>query len=99
MSFRQLVELLSWDIRVNIGPSLDSIRAVLLLVELRIEQYIYRNCKASPARRYIWYAFRFAGSILDIIPIYGSMCLDRQGGYTCDCDMRTSETKRIESWI
>lgn len=42
---------------------MSSIRAVLLLVELRIEQYIYRNCKASPARRYIWYAFRFAGSI------------------------------------
>lgn len=63
MTFAQLIELMTWDIRVNFGLSFDSLRATLLLIEIRIEQYIYRKCSASRAPLVFWYIFRLFGSI------------------------------------
>lgn len=64
MSIRHLIELITWDIRINIGLSLDSIRATLLLIEVRLEQYVYHKCKDRLAARLFWYGFRFFGSII-----------------------------------
>lgn len=63
MSVHQLFDLIAWDVRINAGLSLDSIRATLLLIEVRLEQYVYRACKNHQAARLFWYGFRFLGSI------------------------------------
>ena len=65
MTFFQLVYLIYWDLRINRGLSLDAIRAKLLLVELRLEQYVYRKTfdGSSNAKILLWYLFRFPGSI------------------------------------
>lgn len=64
MSFQNLLYLISWDLRVNRGWGLDAIRAKLLLIEIRIEQYIYRNVdRDNPVGALIWYLCRFLGSI------------------------------------
>ena len=47
MNLSQLGDLISWDIRINCGASFDSLRAMLLLIEVRLEQYVYRNCRSS----------------------------------------------------
>jgi serine acetyltransferase len=53
-----------WDLRVNRGPRWDNLRAMLLLLEFRFEQYVYRRIgRAGHPLRPAWYACRFAGSI------------------------------------
>jgi serine acetyltransferase len=65
MTFSQLLSLIAWDMRVNRGFSLDSLRAKLLLVEFRVEQYIYRKTheRANILMLVIWYLYRLFGSI------------------------------------
>jgi len=68
MTLKQLFYLMRWDIRINHGLSWDSFRAELLLIELRIEQYIYQKiyCGSSPLT-IIWYVLRFLGSFFQWI--------------------------------
>lgn len=65
MSFSELWYLISWDIRVNRGLRFDNIRAILLLLEVRLEQYMYR--KAHGHTNVLWMACwavcRLLGSI------------------------------------
>jgi serine acetyltransferase len=64
MTLAELFSLIRWDLKVNRGASWDSIRAKLMLVEVRIEQYLYRKlCRPSNPLRMIWYLCRFCGSI------------------------------------
>ena len=64
MSLKQLFYLLGWDLRINHGWSFDCIRARLMLIDVRIEQYIHRNFyhPRNPLS-IIWYLTRFFGSI------------------------------------
>jgi serine acetyltransferase len=64
MSIKQLLYLLGWDLRINHGWSFDCIRAKLILIDIRIEQYIYRKFYrlGNPAS-WLWYLTRFCGSI------------------------------------
>jgi hypothetical protein len=64
MTFKDLFYLIGWDFRVNRGVSFDSLRAKLLLVELRAEQYIYSKLyRPASLRSLIWYLCRFLGSV------------------------------------
>lgn len=64
MTLKELVYLIGWDLRVNRGVSFDSLRAKLLLIELRVEQYIYNKLyRPASLRSLIWYLCRFLGSI------------------------------------
>lgn len=63
MSFSELMYLIKWDLKINWGLSWDSIRAMLLLLEFRSEQYVYRKLYARPhtSTRLIWTVFRAFG--------------------------------------
>jgi serine acetyltransferase len=64
MSLKDLVYLIGWDLRINRGLSFDSLRAKLLLVELRVEQYIYRKFyRPASLGEAFWYLCRFVGSL------------------------------------
>lgn len=65
MTFTQMCELIRWDLRVNRGISFDSLRAKLLLLELRIEQYIYRRTHPAngKVKRLLWWIVRGFGSL------------------------------------
>jgi serine acetyltransferase len=63
MTLAQMLTLIAWDLRINRGFSFDCIRAKLLLVEVRIEQYVYRKCRAQAMPMIVWYFFRLFGSI------------------------------------
>ncbi|MBK9944785.1 MAG: serine acetyltransferase-like protein [Kouleothrix sp.] len=62
MTFTELIDLIAWDLRINRGYSFDSVRAILLLIEVRIEQYTYRKCRTFPLFG-IWYIVRCFGSM------------------------------------
>ena len=63
-SLTQTLELIRWDLRVNRGWSLDHLRARLLLVEVRAEQYIYSQLNTeSTIGSLLWGVTRFVGSI------------------------------------
>lgn len=63
MSLSELVYLIKWDFKINRGLSWDALRARLLLLEFRIEQYVYRRLQVRPngATRLIWNIFRAFG--------------------------------------
>lgn len=63
MTLREMLTLLRWDLKVNGGWSWDSLRACLLLIEFRLEQYIYRRFYRQRITRPIWFVFRLLGSI------------------------------------
>jgi serine acetyltransferase len=64
MSIKDLVYLIGWDLRINHGMSFDNLRAKLLLVELRLEQYIYRKSyRPASLGAAVWYLCRFLGSV------------------------------------
>jgi serine acetyltransferase len=64
LSFSDTLHHLAWDLRVNRGARWDNLRAMLLLVEFRAEQYLYRKIGApGHPLRLAWCACRFAGSI------------------------------------
>jgi serine O-acetyltransferase len=64
MSLEQVIRYIAWDLRVNKGPRWDNVRAMLLLVEFRLEQYVYRRMgRPGHPLRLLWYACRFAGSV------------------------------------
>lgn len=65
MTLSELFQLIAWDLRVNRGWSLDSLRAKLLLIEVRLEQYVYRKLQPTSGRwrRLLWYLYRFPGSL------------------------------------
>lgn len=65
MTFAQLLYLINWDIKINRGMSFDSIRAKLLLIEIRIEQYVYRKTHphSNALTIIFWYICRGLGSI------------------------------------
>jgi serine acetyltransferase len=68
MNIKELVNFIKWDFRINIGPSLDSIRAVLLLIEVRWEQYIYKNCYIKyHFLKPLWFLTRFFGSVFQLL--------------------------------
>jgi serine acetyltransferase len=64
MTFSELFTLIRWDLRVNKGLHFDSLRARLLLAEIRSEQFVYSNLahRGVPGRA-LWYLCRFLGSI------------------------------------
>jgi serine acetyltransferase len=64
MSLAQVGQCVAWDLRVNWGPRWDNLRAMLLLIEFRLEQYVYRRI-GRPAHplRLAWHLCRFAGSM------------------------------------
>ena len=64
MTLTDLAMLLSWDIAVNRGFSWDCIRACLLMIEVRCEQYGYHQYCHGRLPRVAWYLIRFLGSIL-----------------------------------
>ena len=65
MTMSEVVNLLAWDLKVNRGLSLDHIRALLLLIEVRIEQYVYRKThrRSSALMALLWSLCRFPGSV------------------------------------
>jgi putative colanic acid biosynthesis acetyltransferase WcaB len=64
ISLAEMVELIRWDMRVNRGWSFDHLRARVLLIEIRLEQYIHgRANKNTLMGHLLWSVTRFAGSI------------------------------------
>lgn len=64
MSLKQLLILIGWDMRVNHGWSFDCLRARLMLLDVRIEQYIHRKCfRPGNPLSLVWYLARFCGSL------------------------------------
>ena len=65
MGLRELVYLITWDWRMNRGVSFDQLRAILLLIEVRLEQFVYQawQRRPGPLLMILWYFVRFAGSI------------------------------------
>ncbi len=65
MKIPMLFSLIYWDMRMNRGLSFDQIRAKLLLIEVRLEQYIYQNMRrhSNLLTTLTWYVCRFVGSI------------------------------------
>ena len=63
-SFADALRHIARDLRVNRGLRWDNLRAMLLLVEFRLEQYVYRviGWPGHPLRP-AWHACRFAGSV------------------------------------
>jgi serine acetyltransferase len=65
MTISEMLELIRWDIKVNRDLGFDHLRAILLLIEVRLEQYIYQyyHRRSNGLTRLIWYMTRFFGSI------------------------------------
>ena len=65
MTLSQLINLIRWDMRVNRIIGFDSIRAKLLLIEVRLEQYVHRKTHQhhNILTTIIWYVCRAFGSI------------------------------------
>jgi serine O-acetyltransferase len=64
MKLTELAELIRWDLRVNRGASFDRLRAMLLLIEIRLEQYLYHKTKdRSRLPRMLYWVARFLGSV------------------------------------
>jgi serine acetyltransferase len=65
MKFSELIDLIRWDMRVNWDLGFDHVRAILLMIEVRWEQFVYRWSDAHPngITRLIWYMTRFFGSV------------------------------------
>lgn len=64
LNLKELFYLIHWDMKINHGWSFDCIRAKLLLMDIRIEGFVYANLYH---RNWIftgmWYVVRFLGSI------------------------------------
>jgi serine acetyltransferase len=65
VSLSELMYLIKWDLKINRGFSWDAVRAMLLLVEFRIEQYAYRKLVARPhpITRLLWCLIRGFGAL------------------------------------
>lgn len=64
LSLAETMDMIRWDIAVNRGWSFDHLRAWALLIEVRLEQYIYgRVNTATTLGKAIWGLTRFAGSV------------------------------------
>lgn len=65
MSLSELMYLIKWDLKINRGLSWDAVRAMLLLLEFRIEQYTYRklSTRPHPATHLLWCTFRAFGAL------------------------------------
>jgi serine O-acetyltransferase len=65
MTFSQMRDLIRWDLRVNRGLSFDAVRAKLLLIELRLEQYVYGKTQGNHGvfPTLLWVLCRFCGSV------------------------------------
>jgi serine O-acetyltransferase len=64
VKFSEMIDLLRWDWRVNHGLSFDCLRAKLLLLDVRVEQYIYRKFyRQSGLFSFVWYLVRLFGSV------------------------------------
>ena len=63
--FRTIWSNLVWDLRVNRGASWDSIRAMILVTEYRLEQLVYcwTHQTHSKAGSLLWFLVRGGGSI------------------------------------
>ena len=65
MTISELINLIRWDMRVNPGIHFDAVRAKLLLIEVRLEEFIYQNTCQHPNTlvTFIWYLCRGLGSV------------------------------------
>jgi serine acetyltransferase len=65
MKISEMLELIRWDIRVNSHLGFEHLRAILLMIEVRLEQYIYQFSQRHPngLTKLVWYMTRFFGSI------------------------------------
>jgi len=65
MSIFKVLDLIRWDLRINRGASWDSIRAKLLLIEIRLEQFCYGRLRQNPnvIKHIIWLLIRGFGSV------------------------------------
>lgn len=65
MTLSELLNLLRWDFRMNRGSSFDHLRAWMLLIEVRLEQYAYRKLQHRPGLpfRLLWGGIRFIGAV------------------------------------
>ncbi|MEZ4710459.1 MAG: hypothetical protein R3A44_24870 [Caldilineaceae bacterium] len=63
MTLSELYSLIRWDLRINAGLSWDSVRAMLLLVELRCEQFVYSKTQNGGILKIFWFLMRGFGSI------------------------------------
>ena len=77
MRVQKLLLLIASDFRRNKGLHIDRVRAKMLLIEFRIEQFIYQNLRET-SFSIIWYVVRSIGSIYQLIlcnsQIPGSLC-------------------------
>ncbi|MGC9335235.1 MAG: serine acetyltransferase [Anaerolineae bacterium] len=63
MTVAELLTLIRWDLRANVGASFDRLRAMLLLIEIRVEQYVYHKVgHRSGLPRLLYWVVRFLGS-------------------------------------
>ena len=65
MNTSQLLDLIASDMRRNRGLHLDALRAKLLLLEIRVEQFVFVKTHSGGSRALepFWYPVRFMGSI------------------------------------
>jgi len=64
MSIKEFFYSLRWDWRMNFGLTFDRMRSMLLLLDIRYEQFIHRNFyRPKNPISIIWYLTRFLGSI------------------------------------
>lgn len=83
MTLSELFNFIRWDMNVNPGIHLDAVKAKLLLIEIRFEQFIYQNmCQYSnPLLKILWILCRGFGSVFQWLlcnsHISGSMGLGR----------------------
>jgi serine O-acetyltransferase len=62
MALSELFILIQWDMKINHGWSWDRMRARLMLLDLRWEQFIHRNLGKGPFV-FLWYLTRLFGSL------------------------------------
>lgn len=68
MNRDELFDLIRWDFQVNRGWSIDHLRARLLLLEIRIEQYLYQKLNQIPGvGSVLWLLVRFWGSVYQLL--------------------------------
>ena len=65
MKISECLNLIHWDMRANRGIHFDAVRAKLLLIEVRLEQFIYQNTHKhpNPLSLFIWFLCRGLGSV------------------------------------
>lgn len=65
MTVSELFDLIRWDMRLNRGFAFEQLRAKALLIEIRLEQFVYQNTakRNNPLANVLWAICRSLGSI------------------------------------